>query len=180
MEGPTPPLPGARQPAPAGPVTGYFYLLSLTVQAQGATNCGSRLRKLAHESPSDCSGLVAAASWLRVRAGRPGPAGKGSVAPLLGCVGVRMGTPKLREARGPQKGGWGRRCRLEHGAQGVAISHPTQRPPGWALSDGSRGLFVSTAQQGPVPQLPTPPLPPPLVYLPLQGKAVPNTDSPKL
>lgn len=130
-----PPLPGARQPAPAGPVTGYFYLLSLTVQAQGATNCGSRLRKLAHESPSDCSGLVAAASWLRVRAGRPGPAGKGSVAPLLGCVGVRMGTPKLREARGPQKGGWGRRCRLEHGARGVAVNFPPNPTSTWVGSE---------------------------------------------
>lgn len=86
---------------------GYFYLYAPHCTGSGAANCGSRLRKLAYESPSDCFGSVAAASWLLVPAGRLGLAGNGRVPPRLGCLGVRMGTLKLREARGPQKDTWG-------------------------------------------------------------------------
>lgn len=60
MEGPTR---QARQPAPAGPVTGYFYLLSLTVQAQGpqtvAAACGNWLM----------SHLVTALAWWQLPLG---------------------------------------------------------------------------------------------------------------
>lgn len=84
MEGPTT---KASQPAPAWPVTGYFYLLRFTVQAQGpktvAAACGNWL--MSH--PVTALALVAAASGLLVPAGRLALAEKGCVPPPPGVTG---------------------------------------------------------------------------------------------
>ena len=84
MEGPTT---KASQPAPAWPVTGYFYLLRFTVQAQGpktvAAACGNWL--MSH--PVTALALVAADSGLLVPAGRLALAGKGCVPPPPGVTG---------------------------------------------------------------------------------------------
>lgn len=84
-----------------GPVMGYFYLSLLTVQAQGrqtvAVACGNW--PMSHLVTALARWQLPLGSWSRL-----GLVGKGRVPPLLGCVGVRKGSLKLREARGPQKG----------------------------------------------------------------------------
>lgn len=82
MEGPTT---QAGLPAPAEPVTGYFYLLCLTLQAQGprtvAAACGNWL--MSHPVTALLSG---GRLWLLVPAGRRlALAGEGCVLPCLGA-----------------------------------------------------------------------------------------------
>lgn len=100
-----------------------------------------------------------------------------------------MGTLKLREATGSPKGHSGRRCRLESRSQGVAVNSPPPHthpiPPGWAMYDGSRGLFVSTSQctgrvstqLQPPPPPPPPRSPPPFRTSQSQTQTAPNFDS---
>lgn len=101
MEGPTT---KASQPAPAWPVTGYFYLLRFTVQAQGpktvAAACGNWL--MSH--PVTALALVAADSGLLVPAGRLALAGKGCVPPPPGVTGGKDWESEAQRGKRSPKG----------------------------------------------------------------------------
>lgn len=126
VDGRTPHHRGPACPSRAG--QGLFLPPAPHRTGSGATNCGSRLRKLAYESPSDCP------ARLRGPAGRKlALAGKGCEPPRLGCLGMRMGKWKLREAISP-KNEQGRRCRLEGRRQGVPVNSPPNTTSPWVGS----------------------------------------------
>lgn len=103
MEGPTT---QARQSAPAGRVTGYFYLLSLTVQAQGpkavAAAFGNWL--MSHLVTALARRQLPLGSWSQLE----GWPCRGLCGPSPEVSRGEDGEMKFGEARGPQKGGWGR------------------------------------------------------------------------
>lgn len=163
------------QPACPGRASHELFLpLVPHCTSSGAANCGSRLRKLAYESPSDCP-----AQWrllgLLVPTGR-----KLAQPPRLGCSEARRGKLKLREARGPQRDWRGRGCKLgAHPMGWQSIPHPTECPPGWAMHEGSRDLSASTypyAEQVPAKLLSPPPRAP---SLPLAGQGSPKQRQPQ-
>lgn len=116
MEGPTT---NASQPAPAGPVMGYFYPLRLTVQAQGsktvAAACGNWL--MSHPVTALARWRLPLDSWSQMEEGWP-QQGRAVCHPRLGRLGETKGTPKLRDKRSP-KG------RLEGSPLGVPVKCPS-------------------------------------------------------
>ena len=181
MEGPTT---NASQPAPAGPVMGYFYLLRLTVQAQGsktvAAACGNWL--MSHPVTALARWRLSLDSWSQMEEGWP-QQGRAVCHPRLGRLGETMGTLKLRETRGLQRVGGGRGYRLEGSPLGGASQmpiHPKVHLGGLRVTDVQAYLSQLLRAQGDSAPSFKPSPPHPWSTSPFQSKAVPNTDSPKL